>query len=149
MWVPYVLDRMAVRGILRPSPIAGRRAADRSRYGQARDPRASECDREPRAVRAGILIAHELNISTPVTRAAAAAYFAARLLHFIVYTAGIPMMRTLMFSAGWRATVHPCQHSGLDVECRHERQRTPGPADLRRWRRPGCVDRHDVCPRRY
>ena len=50
-----------------------------------------------------VLIAHELNISTPATRAAAAAYFAARLLHFIVYTAGIPLMRTLMFTVGWIA----------------------------------------------
>jgi Predicted membrane protein len=50
-----------------------------------------------------VLIAHELNISTPVTRAAAAAYFAARLLHFIVYTAGVPLMRTLTFTVGWIA----------------------------------------------
>jgi uncharacterized MAPEG superfamily protein len=34
---------------------------------------------------------------------AVVAYFFARLAHFIVYTSGIPVMRTLMFTVGWAA----------------------------------------------
>jgi uncharacterized MAPEG superfamily protein len=32
-------------------------------------------------------------------------YFFARLLHFMVYSAGIPAARTLTFTAGWLAQI--------------------------------------------
>ena len=50
-----------------------------------------------------VLTAAFLHISTPATRMAVIAYFFARLAHFIVYTSGIPVMRTLMFTVGWAA----------------------------------------------
>ena len=104
MWVPYVLDRMAVRGILQTVTDRGPEGSGPQSVWAKRAIRAHQNAIENLVLFApAVLIALELNMSTPVTRAAAAAYFAARLLHFIVYTAGIPMMRTLMFSAGWAA----------------------------------------------
>ena len=50
-----------------------------------------------------VLVAHVLNISTPATKLAVVIYFFARLLHFVVYSAGIPAARTLAFTAGWIA----------------------------------------------
>jgi len=50
-----------------------------------------------------VLTAAFLHISTPATRLAVVVYFFARLAHFIVYTFGIPVMRTLTFSVGWAA----------------------------------------------
>ncbi len=47
-----------------------------------------------------VLTAHVLNISTPATKMAAIAFFAARLVHYIVHTAGIPVVRTLAFAVG-------------------------------------------------
>jgi uncharacterized MAPEG superfamily protein len=32
-------------------------------------------------------------------------YFFARLIHFLVYLAGIPVARTLAFTAGWLAQI--------------------------------------------
>jgi uncharacterized MAPEG superfamily protein len=52
-----------------------------------------------------VLTAHVLSISSPATRAAAAAYFFARLVHFVVHAAGIPVARTLAFAAGWIAQI--------------------------------------------
>jgi uncharacterized MAPEG superfamily protein len=52
-----------------------------------------------------VLIAYVLNISTPATKVAVVAYFYARLLHFMVYSAGIPAVRTLTFTAGWLAQI--------------------------------------------
>ena len=52
-----------------------------------------------------VLIAYVLNISTPATKVAVVVYFFARLLHFLVYSAGIPAARTLTFTAGWLAQV--------------------------------------------
>jgi uncharacterized MAPEG superfamily protein len=50
-------------------------------------------------------VAHVLNISTPATKAAIVVYFFGRLLHFVVYSAGIPAARTLTFTAGWLAQI--------------------------------------------
>jgi len=52
-----------------------------------------------------VLTAAFLHISTPATRLAVVVYFFARLAHFIVYTFGIPVMRTLTFSVGWAAQI--------------------------------------------
>ncbi len=41
--------------------------------------------------------------ASPATRAAVIVYFFARLAHFLVYTAGIPLMRTVAFTVGWVA----------------------------------------------
>ena len=32
-------------------------------------------------------------------------YFFARLIHFLVYAAGVPVVRTLAFTAGWLAQI--------------------------------------------
>ena len=52
-----------------------------------------------------VLIAHALQISTATTVAACAVYFWARLAHCIVYTLGIPGLRTLVWTVGWLALV--------------------------------------------
>jgi uncharacterized MAPEG superfamily protein len=50
-----------------------------------------------------ILMLHALSISTTATVAAAATYFWARLVHFVVYTMGLPVVRTLAFAVGFFA----------------------------------------------
>ena len=52
-----------------------------------------------------VLTAHVLGISNAATKAAVVVYFFARLLHFVVYSAGIPAARTLTFTAGWLAQI--------------------------------------------
>ena len=52
-----------------------------------------------------VLTAHVLGISNGATRLAVVVYFFARLLHFVVYSAGIPAARTLAFTAGWAAQI--------------------------------------------
>ena len=42
--------------------------------------------------------------STSLTDTASAIYFFSRLAHFLVYSAGIPVLRTLAFFGGWGAT---------------------------------------------
>jgi uncharacterized MAPEG superfamily protein len=105
-WVPYVLDRPFVRGfgpwLFKVHPETG---TLHSEWAQ-RAMRAHHNAVENLVIFAPVvLIAHALNISSPATRAAAIAYFFARLVHFAVYTAGIPLMRTLAFTAGWVAQI--------------------------------------------
>jgi uncharacterized MAPEG superfamily protein len=105
-WVTYLLDRLAVRGLwltlANPQPEAG---THHSLWAQ-RAIKAHHNAVENLAIFAPlVLTAHVLSISSPATRAAAAAYFFARLVHFIVYSAGIPVARTLAFTAGWIAQI--------------------------------------------
>jgi uncharacterized MAPEG superfamily protein len=47
------------------------------------------------------LTAQALNIHTASTAFACALFFWCRLIHVAVYTAGIPVVRTLAFVGGW------------------------------------------------
>jgi uncharacterized MAPEG superfamily protein len=104
-WVPYVLNRMVVVGL--GGTLAGT-APDSgalSLWAQ-RASRAHYNAIENLAIFAPIvLIAHLLGISTAATKAAVVVYFFARLVHFVVYSAGIPAARTLTFTAGWLAQI--------------------------------------------
>ena len=52
-----------------------------------------------------VLIATVIGLSTPITSAAAWTYVVARLAHYIIYAAGIPVLRTLAFLAGACSTI--------------------------------------------
>jgi uncharacterized MAPEG superfamily protein len=95
-WLPYVLDRYALRGpwpaLTDTKPEGG---GPHSIWAQ-RAIRAHANAVENLAIFVpAVLTAHALNLSTPATRTAAAVYFFARLGHFLDYTAGIPVARTL------------------------------------------------------
>lgn len=105
-WLVYILDRMGQRGVLgtltSTQPETG---AGHSAWAQ-RAMRAHQNAVENLVVFAPlVLIAHLLQVSTPATRAAVVVYFVGRLAHFILFTAAIPMGRTLAFTAGWLATL--------------------------------------------
>jgi uncharacterized MAPEG superfamily protein len=48
---------------------------------------------------------HVLGLGNATTAFACALYFFSRLAHFLIYTAGVPVLRTLTFFGGWVATV--------------------------------------------
>ncbi len=103
MWIPYILDRIMVRGL--------KETMD--------NPRPGATPQSPWAMRAYfahtnavenlavfatlVLIANALDISTRTTVIACAVYFWARLAHFLVYAFGIPVLRTLCFAIGFAA----------------------------------------------
>lgn len=105
-WLPYVLDRIVVRGLwptlAESLPEGGGRHSDWAK--RAIKAHANAIENLAIFVPA-VLVAHVLNISTPTTRLAVVLDFFARLLHFIVYTAGVPVVRTLAFTAGWVAQI--------------------------------------------
>jgi uncharacterized MAPEG superfamily protein len=105
-WVPYILDRLAVRGIWPAlSDTKPEGGGPHSLWAQ-RAIRAHQNAIENLAIFApAVVIAHLLNISTPATRMAVVIYFLARLVHFLVYLAGIPVVRTLAFAVGWAAQI--------------------------------------------
>lgn len=100
MWVPYILNAIAVRGLMdavgypaEPKPLAP--WADRLKSAHYNSV-------ENLVVFAAlVLTAHVAGISTDTTVLACQIYFWARFAHMLLYTFGVPFGRTLAFAAGW------------------------------------------------
>jgi len=104
-WVPYVLNRMVVKGLW--GTFANPTAADPPLAPWAQRACAAHSNAiENLAVFAPAALAvHALGVGDALTDTVCAIYFCSRLAHFLVYTAGIPVLRTLAFFGGWGATV--------------------------------------------
>ena len=106
LWLPYVLDRMVVRGLMGAMSAAVPESGKPQSGWAQRAASAHWNAVENLAIFApAVLTAHVLNISTHGTQMAVVLYFFARLAHFIVYTLGVPVVRTLAFTAGWVAQI--------------------------------------------
>lgn len=100
MWLPYILNLIWVRGL-----------ADAMGYPKNPKPMAAWAERLKKAhynavenlVVFGLLviIAHLAKIHSSVTVTTCATYFWARLTYTVIYTAGIPVARTLVFAVSW------------------------------------------------
>ena len=99
-WVPYVLDRLRVLGtkdaLRNPSPES---LAKHSAWAQRA--RAADLNSAVNlAIFTALLFSAHVTgiINDPQVVLAAQIYFWARVVYYIVYTAGIPGVRTLVFS---------------------------------------------------
>jgi len=100
MWMPYVLNLIAVRGLVAavsypvdPKPLAPWAARMKQAHANAI---------ENLVVFATlVLVAHIAGVNNEVTAIACAVYFWARVVHFVVLGFGIPWIRTLSFVTGF------------------------------------------------
>lgn len=102
---PYVLNRVAKRGLLgtlaNPSPDDAPLApwAERAQRAHANAV-------ENLVIFApAVLVVHTLNIGNSTTVLACKMYFIFRLVHYIVYTFGVIVLRTVAFFGGWLCIV--------------------------------------------
>lgn len=102
LWVPYILDRIAVRGLL---DTVGYPADPKPQSGWAQRLMRAHANAVENLVVFGllVLIAQLSNVSTPAIGTAAMVYFWARVAHAASYTFAIPWLRTLTFTAGFLA----------------------------------------------
>ncbi len=107
MWVPYILDRIMLRGVM--GAMANPGPGDKPQSPWAQRLMAAHLNAvENLVVFAALVLAAQdlnVNVSTPTTAIAAALYFWSRLVHVVVYTLGIPVLRTLAFVGGFVAQV--------------------------------------------
>jgi len=105
MWIPYMLARIFTRGL--PKTLANPDPSFAPDPAWAQRARAAHWNAvENLAVFATlVIIAAIARISTPATILCCQVYLGARVLHYVVYTAGIPGLRTLAFGAGFAATL--------------------------------------------
>lgn len=104
LWLPYILARIAKYGVI-----------EALTYRADSQPVPAWADRAKKAhynavenlviFAALVLVAHVTNSTNAATAAAAVTYFVARLVHYPVYVANIPFMRTLSFAVGWLALI--------------------------------------------
>jgi uncharacterized MAPEG superfamily protein len=105
MWIPYVVARTVKAGLQNalasPTPVStiGPMWAQRARLAHANAV-------ENLAIFAPlVLTASTLNVSNTVTLMAAKIYLIARVIHYVMYIVGIPVLRTLAFLTGFGATL--------------------------------------------
>jgi uncharacterized MAPEG superfamily protein len=102
LWVPYVLDRIAVWGL-----------TDTVGYAANPKPQSAWATRLMKAhsnavenlvvFAALVLAAHAVGLSNSATAMACVVYFWARVVHVAAYTFAVPWVRTLAFAVGFFA----------------------------------------------
>ena len=100
LWIPYILDRLMVRGLMdavgypdNPKP--------QSLWAQ-RLMKAHANAVENLVVFAALVLAAQVaGVSNGAIATAAMVYFWARVVHALVFTFGIPWLRTISFTVGW------------------------------------------------
>jgi len=102
LWAPYILDRLAVRGI-----------TDAVGYPENPKPQSPWAQRLMKAHMNAVenlvvfatlvLLAHGTGLTNATIGSAAVVYFWARVAHALSYTFAVPWARTLAFAAGFFA----------------------------------------------
>lgn len=102
LWVPYILDRMAVRGLI-----------DTVGYPENPKPQSLWAQRLMKAhanavenlvvFAALILLAQAAGITNTAIATSSVVYFWARVVHALAHTFGVPWVRTLAFLVGFFA----------------------------------------------
>jgi len=103
LWVPYVLNRIQIRGLTGAMANPSRNDKPHAEWA-TRLMFAHDNAVENLIVFAPlVLILAEIDHSSNWTVYACAVYFWARVAHLIVYTMGLPVFRTLAFTVGFLA----------------------------------------------
>ena len=104
IWIPYILDRIAVRGLM---DAVGYPENPKPQSPWARRMMAAHANAVENLVvfAALVLAAHAAGVSNNATVLACAVYFWARVAHLLAYTFAVPWVRTLAFVVGFGSQV--------------------------------------------
>jgi uncharacterized MAPEG superfamily protein len=102
LWVPYILDRVAVRGLM---DAVGYPANPKPQSPWAQRLMKAHANAVENLVvfAALVLAASAAGISNPAIATASMVYFWARVVHAASYTFAVPWVRTLSFTVGFLA----------------------------------------------
>ncbi len=105
LWVPYILNRCLIRGLGGAMANPSRKDKPQTEWAN-RMMFAHDNAVENLVIFAPlVLILNAIDYSSKWTVLACAVYFWSRLAHLIVYTIGVPVLRTLTFLIGFVAQV--------------------------------------------
>ena len=104
MWVPYILNQIAVRGLVKavsypenPPPIAPWAERMKKAHYNAVENLV--------VFAALVLMANAIGVTNDMTVLACDIYFWARVAHLLLYTFAVPWGRTLAFAVAWACQV--------------------------------------------
>lgn len=100
MWIPYILDRIAVWGL---TDTVGYPENPKPQSPWARRLMKAHANAAENLVvfAALVLAAHAAGVANSATAGACAVYFWARVVHPLAYTFAVPWVRTLAFAVGF------------------------------------------------
>jgi uncharacterized MAPEG superfamily protein len=101
LWLPYIVDRIMVRGLMGAMDNPSRRDKAQSLWAQRLYFAHTNAVDNLVIFAPLVLMLDALGHSSNATVWACAVYFFARLTHAIVYALGIPVVRTLAFTVGF------------------------------------------------
>jgi uncharacterized MAPEG superfamily protein len=105
LWVPYIIDRAMVRGLMGSMANPSRKDKPQSPWAMRLYFAHTNAVENLVIFAPLVLILDAMGHSTESTVIACAVYFWARLAHAIIYTLGIAVLRTLAFTVGFLAQV--------------------------------------------
>jgi uncharacterized MAPEG superfamily protein len=103
LWVPYLIDRILVRGLMGAMANPSRGDKPQSAWAQRLYFAHTNAVENLVIFASLVLILDAQSHWTRSTAIACAVYFWARLAHAIVYAMGVPVLRTLAFAVGFLA----------------------------------------------
>ena len=103
LWIPYVVDRIMVRGLMGAMANPSRDDKPQSPWAQRLYFAHTNAVDNLVVFAALVLILDNMGHSTQMTAIACAVYFWARLAHAVIYALGVPVLRTLAFTVGFLA----------------------------------------------
>ena len=107
-WIPHIIGQVMTTGLLTPDDYSNlREQSDFPAWVRRANRAHINLVEQFAAFAALVLIAHVLGISTSTMALAAAVFFWARVVHFVVFLVGVRilMARTLIFTVAWLAIV--------------------------------------------
>ncbi|PCJ21080.1 MAG: hypothetical protein COB02_00385 [Candidatus Cloacimonadota bacterium] len=100
LWMPYIVNRMLEVGVIKAMMDSNADTTPIADWGK-RMMKAHSNAVENLVVFAPLVLVLSISgLSTALTAKAAMIYFFARLTHYLVYTAGVPVIRTITFIIG-------------------------------------------------
>jgi len=102
LWVPYIIDRVGVWGLV-PAVSYPAESKPQSPWAMRLMKAHANAVENLVVFATLVLVANAMGISTSATAASCMAYFWARVAHAVVYTFGVPWLRTLSFTVGFLA----------------------------------------------
>jgi len=103
LWIPYIIDRAMVRGLMGSMANPTRNDKPQSAWAQRLYFAHTNAVENLVIFAPLVLILDNMGHSTESTAIACAVYFWARLTHVIVYALGLTVVRTLAFTVGFLA----------------------------------------------
>ncbi len=103
LWIPYIIDRIVVRGVMGTMANPSRDDKPQSAWAQRLYFAHTNAVDNLVVFAPLVMILDSMGHSTQSTVIACAVYFWARLAHAVVYALGVPVLRTLAFAVGFLA----------------------------------------------